>query len=432
MKKPLNPLAVELNKTLSQGQSVITSLLSERGLRAYFPHHGILGQGAEAKGTEINATIGTAKEDDGSPLCYSILKDKYSLPKQVFLYAPSFGVMALRKRWSEMQLEKNPSLDGKTISLPVVTSALTHALFLAGQLVVGHGEKVIIPDLFWDNYDLIFTEAFGGTFSTYKTFTGKHFNVAGLKRRLLEKGEKKIVVLNFPNNPTGYTPTEEEADAIRDAFMEAADKGKKIVVIIDDAYFGLVYEKGVYRESIFAKLCDLNENILAIKLDGPTKEDYVWGFRVGFITFGMKGATKEQLKALEDKAAGLVRGTISSSSNIAQELLLLAYNDPDYAGEKSLKYSTLEHRYLTIKKILKTHKEYKETFTAMPFNSGYFMCIRPNGVDAEVLREHLIKKYNTGTIVLDGLIRVAFSSVPTEKLEKLFKNIDSAIRDLKE
>lgn len=430
MNKPLNVLAEKLNSTLSENGCTIASLLSERGLRAYFPYHGILGQGAEAKGAEINATLGTAKEDDGSPLCFDCLKERLDVPPAAFLYAPSFGQADLRKRWSALLDAKNPSLKGVPRSLPVVTTALTHALFLAGQLVVNRGDKVIIPDLFWDNYDLIFSEAFGASFNTFPTFSGRRFNVSGLKRKLLSKGEKKIVVLNFPNNPTGYTPTEAEAEAIRDAFLEAAQAGKKIAAIIDDAYFGLVFEKGVYRESIFAKLADLHENILAIKLDGATKEDYVWGFRVGFVTFGMKGATPAQLKALEDKAGGLVRSTISSSSNIAQALLAAAYDDPRYGDEKAAKFATLQHRYATIKAILRKHREYAASFKAMPCNSGYFMCVKPLGADAEAVRRQLIEKYSTGTIMLGGLIRIAFSSVPTEKLEKLFANIDAAIRDL--
>ncbi len=431
MNIPLNPLAQELNNSLSENGCIVTSLLSERGLRAYFPHHGILGQGADAKGTQINATIGTAKEDDGSPLCLDCLKNRLLISSESFLYAPSFGMPALRKQWHEMLTQKNPLLKGKSYSLPVVTNALTHAIFLAAQLVVGRGEKVIIPDLYWDNYELIFTEAFGATFSTFRTFSGRHFNVAGLKKKLLGKGEKKIVLLNFPNNPTGYTPTEEEAYAIRDAFLEATKAGKKIVAILDDAYFGLVYEKGIFRESVFALLADLSENLLAVKLDAATKEDYVWGFRTGFITFAMKGLNEKQLKALEDKAAGLVRGTISSSGNVSQQLLISAYGDDCYEAQKQEKHETLALRYRTIKSILRRHSEYKETFKTMPFNSGYFMCIKPIGVDPEELRKHLIEKYKTGTIMLDGLIRLAFSCVPTEKLEQLFANVDAAIRDLR-
>jgi hypothetical protein len=67
----------------------------------------------------------------------------------------------------------------------------------------------------------------------------------------------------------------------------------------------------------------------------------------------------------------------------------------------------------------------------MPFNSGYFMCVRPKGVDAETVRRHLIEKYSTGTIVLSGLLRIAFSTVPKVKLATLFANIASAIKDLR-
>ena len=67
----------------------------------------------------------------------------------------------------------------------------------------------------------------------------------------------------------------------------------------------------------------------------------------------------------------------------------------------------------------------------MPFNSGYFMCVRPIDVDAEALRRHLIEKYSCGTIVLSGLVRLAFSTIPTAKLAGLFQHVSDAIDDLR-
>jgi hypothetical protein len=67
----------------------------------------------------------------------------------------------------------------------------------------------------------------------------------------------------------------------------------------------------------------------------------------------------------------------------------------------------------------------------MPFNSGYFMCVKPVGVEAEPVRRRLIADYQTGTIVLGGLLRLAFSSVPLERLEALFANLDAAVRAAK-
>ena len=67
----------------------------------------------------------------------------------------------------------------------------------------------------------------------------------------------------------------------------------------------------------------------------------------------------------------------------------------------------------------------------MPFNSGYFMCVKPLGVDAEKVRKQLVAKYSTGTIMLSGLIRLAFSTIPTAKLAKLFANVNAAIGEVR-
>jgi aspartate/methionine/tyrosine aminotransferase len=252
-----------------------------------------------------------------------------------------------------------------------------------------------------------------------------------MEAALKAEGDKKILILNFPNNPTGYTATEADVPRIVAAVKAAADAGKKIVVILDDAYFGLVYEAGVHRESLFADFAALSENVLAVKLDGATKEDYVWGLRVGFISFAFKGATAEQLKALEAKAAGNVRSGVSNISSLGQHLAAAAFADPGYARQKKEKFDVLYARYREIRRILADHPEYADAFEAMPFNSGYFMCVKPRGVAAEAVRQRLIAGYSTGTIVLSGLIRLSFSTVSAANLPRLFANVYAAINDLK-
>ena len=422
----MNALAKQLNTTLGP----IADMLSPAGKRLYFPYGGILGQGAEAKTCGINATIGMAFEEDGSPLVMKCFADRLNLDRTAFLYAGSFGNPALRETWKKLQVKKNPSLKGVAYSNPVVTNALTHGLRIAAELFAGKGDKVVIPDLYWDNYSLIFEEACGATIETFNTFKDGALDAAALKKALLGAGEKKIVILNFPNNPTGYTATLADAPKIVAAVKDAAKAGKKVVVVLDDAYFGLVYEKGIHGESLFAEFATLDPNVLAVKLDGCTKEDYVWGLRVGFITFAFKGATPEQLKALEAKAAGNVRSCVSNITSIGQNIALAALSDKDYAKQKREKYNVLKGRYTTIRRLLKKNPAWAKAFEVMPFNSGYFMCVKPIGVDAEKVRRHLIEKYSTGTIVLSGLIRLAFSTVPSEKLPTLFANVAAAIVDL--
>ena len=423
----MNKLAKQLNETLGSA----AEFLSDEGKRMFFPYGGILGQGAEAKACAINATIGMAFEEDGSPLVMECFSKNSNLDKKAFLYAGSFGLLPLREAWRELELKKNPSLKGKKFSLPVVTNALTHGLRITAELFADNGDEVVVPDLFWDNYALIFGDACGAKVTTFNTFKKGCFDAAALKAALLAPGEKKILILNFPNNPTGYTATVADAKKIVAAVKAAARAGKRIVVVLDDAYFGLVYEKGIHEESLFAEFSDLDRNVLAVKLDGTTKEDYVWGLRVGFISFAFKGATDEQLKALAAKAAGNVRSCISNASSIGQHLALAAYADKGYQKQKREKYNVLKARYVEIRRILKRHPEYAKAFEVMPFNSGYFMCVKPIGVDAEAVRKQLIAKYSTGTIMLSGLIRLAFSTIPKAKLATLFANVAAAVNDLR-
>ena len=423
----MNKLAIGLNKALGSA----AEFLSKAGKRMYFPYGGILGQSGEAKGCEINATIGMAFEEDGSPLVMKCFGDNLKLDKKAFLYAGSFGLPKLREQWKEMEFKKNPSLKGVKFSNPVVTNALTQGIRIVAELFADTADELVCPDLFWDNYELIFQDAVGCKVRHFNTFKKGAFDAEAMKKALLAPGQKKILILNFPNNPTGYTATIEDAKKIVAAVKAAAKAGKKIVIVCDDAYFGLVYEKGIHGESLFAEFATLDKNVLAVKLDGTTKEDYVWGLRVGFISFAFKGATDEQLKALEAKAAGNVRSCISNSSSIGQHLAIAAFADKGYAKQKKEKYAVLKARYLEIRKILKAHPEYAKNFEAMPFNSGYFMCVKPISVDAEKVRKQLIAKYSTGTIVLSGLIRLAFSTIPKAKLAKLFANVNAAISDLK-
>ena len=423
----MNKLAIGLNKALGSA----AEFLSKAGKRMYFPYGGILGQSGEAKGCEINATIGMAFEEDGSPLVMKCFGDNLKLDKKAFLYAGSFGLPKLREQWKEMEFKKNPSLKGVKFSNPVVTNALTHGIRIVAELFADTADELVCPDLFWDNYELIFQDAVGCKVRHFNTFKKGAFDAEAMKKALLAPGQKKILILNFPNNPTGYTATIEDAKKIVAAVKAAAKAGKKIVIVCDDAYFGLVYEKGIHGESLFAEFATLDKNVLAVKLDGTTKEDYVWGLRVGFISFAFKGAMDEQLKALEAKAAGNVRSCISNSSSIGQHLAIAAFADKGYAKQKKEKYAVLKARYLEIRKILKAHPEYAKNFEAMPFNSGYFMCVKPIGVDAEKVRKQLIAKYSTGAIVLSGLIRLAFSTIPKAKLAKLFANVNAAISDLK-
>ena len=422
--------AITLNEVIQKSNPSVFELLSERGKNIFFPKLGILAQSAQAKGKEINATIGEAVEDDGHPMHLAELGQLVNLPDAlVFPYAPSFGKPDLRNTWKSFIYKKNPSLGETLISMPIATNGITHGISISSYLFVDEGDTVIVPDLYWENYSLIFENNYLGKIENFPLFYEGGFNHTELAQKM-EKAEGKIIlVLNFPNNPSGYTPLISEIDGLVDLIAIEAAKGKKVVVMIDDAYFGLVYEKEVYTESIFTRLATLHENVLALKLDGATKEDYVWGFRVGFITYGVKGGTAGLYEALENKTAGAVRGNISNISHLSQSLLQKVYASENYDQSKLEKFDILHARYEKIKQVLENPK-YKRYFSALPFNSGYFMCIElRGGLKAEEVRKILLEKYSTGVIVFGNLIRIAFSAVPESKISQLIENIHLACQD---
>jgi len=429
----MNPQAEALNEIITGENPAVLDMLSTRGKNIFFPKKGILGQTAEAKGKKFNATIGAAIEDDGSPMRLSSLEKLVNLdPANVFPYAPSPGKPGMRRTWKELIFDKNPSITNKEISMPLVTNALTHALSICGYMFLNGGDELIVSDLYWGNYNLIFANAYNAKIEKFQLFNDKSFHVESFRETMMKsKPTKKVVILNFPNNPTGYTPTVNEVQEIVNILKSSAESGNKIVVIIDDAYFGLVYENDIEKESIFARLANLHDNLLAVKVDGPTKEDYVWGFRTGFLTYAIKGGTRKLYEALEAKTGGAIRGSISNASHLSQSLLFEAYNSPTYKEEKLSKFNTMISRYKAVKESLK-NEEYNEYFTPYPFNSGYFMCLKlAGGIDGEKLRKHLLDKYSTGIINMNNVIRLAFSAVAAKDIPLVFENIYNACKEVK-
>ena len=434
----MNPLARELNEELEKNAPDLLGMLSAVGRELFFPK-GILSQSAEAKqkAHRLNATIGIATEGGRTMRLDSVASAICDIPpRQSLTYAPSFGIPELRQAWKAEMVQKNPSLAGKTVSLPVVTSGITHAIALFADLWIDPGDVVILPDMFWGNYNLILTVRKGARLSRYSLFAesgGLDLDAfeAGVRAEA-EKRRKIAVLLNFPQNPSGYSPTEAEGERIVEILVAAAQAGARVLAVTDDSYFGLFYEEETLKESLFARLCNRHPRLLAVKLDGATKENYVWGLRIGFITHGatVAGDAGAVYDALERKTAGAVRGNISNASHLGQSIVLRSMGSPAYEAEKAAKFDIMQRRARRVKEVLADAK-YTDAWDVYPFNSGYFMCLRLKTVDAETLRVHLLDKYGIGLIALGGgNLRVAFSCLEESSIRELFDAVLQGVRDL--
>ncbi|HEX9814661.1 MAG TPA: aminotransferase class I/II-fold pyridoxal phosphate-dependent enzyme [Myxococcota bacterium] len=436
----IHPLAKSLNERLEAASPEILAMLSSMGRRLYFPK-GILSQSAEAKqkATRFNATIGIATEGGGPMHLASAAKHLVDIePAEAFTYAPPAGQLALRERWRGKLLAENPSLRDKRISLPVVTSAITHGLSLVGDLFVEPGDRIVIPDKLWGNYRLTYEVQRGAEIATYPFFAEGGFNAEGFARAMADNAagrDKLIAVLNFPNNPTGYMPTSAEGNALIAALIAQAEAGTRLVAVFDDAYFGLFYHLGApsMTESLFAMAANRHPNLLAIKLDGATKELFVWGLRCGFITLGPGRAetADEVADVLDAKLRGAIRGGISNISQLSQSIVRKVLESPTVDAERAQKLETLKARAERVYEVA-NEPRFADSWDVYPFNSGYFMCVAVKGVEAEKVRLQLLDTYGVGVIAAGPTdIRVAFSCLEVGEVEPLFEDLHKAIQDMR-
>ena len=204
----LNPIAIELNDRIRDTAPSVFALLSELGKRIYLPK-GILSQTAEAntKAHRFNATRAIALED-GDMMHLAVSREQVPelTLESVYGYAPVLGQPELRDAWRTHLLKENPSLAEATLSLPIVTSGMTHGFSLISELFVDSGDPLVLPDKIWGNYRLIFQTKAGAAIQTYPFFNATSgFNTHDFRETLTNTtSEKLLILLNFPHNPTGY------------------------------------------------------------------------------------------------------------------------------------------------------------------------------------------------------------------------------------
>ena len=194
----------------------------------------------------------------------------FSLQKGHTHYSPNAGFAELRVEISRY-LKRGYNLDYNPKNQVLVTVGGSEGIDLALRSLVGPGDEVIIPEPSFVAYKpcAIFT---GATPVIINLRVEDQFR---LKPEALEKAitkKTKVLILPFPNNPTGAIMTKEDLDGIVKVL-----KDKDIVVLSDEIYSELNYEKG--HVSI-ASYPEMKEKTLVI--NGFSKAYAMTGWRLGY------------------------------------------------------------------------------------------------------------------------------------------------------
>jgi len=194
----------------------------------------------------------------------------YSLEQGHTHYASNAGFIELRVEISKY-LDLNYNLKYDPISQIVVTVGGSEAIDIALRALVGPGDEVVIPEPSFVAYKGC--TAFTG--ATSKIIELKAENEFKLTAKQLEEAitsKTKVVVIPFPNNPTGAIMTKEELEPLVQVL-----KNKDVVVISDEIYAELTY--GGKHFSI-ASFPEMKEKTIII--NGFSKAYAMTGWRLGY------------------------------------------------------------------------------------------------------------------------------------------------------
>ncbi len=444
--------------------------LSELGKRIYLPQGVFYWAGRAKKEAEIMGTLGSAFgyekdfiEGGTSEWVPCYLEDIKNYTKlninEIVPYPKISGLEDLKTIWKNWIIEK--SLINKTIekerlnrlenyiSTPVITSGLTNGIFFCCSLLLNSGDYIISPNKRWGNYDNIIENLLGAKIKSFEFFIKSKFNVQGLKDAIYEVSkiqEKIVLILGFPNNPTGYIPKKEELEEIINVLRLAQkDISKPIIVLVDDAYEPYIYSNNVINRSIFYDLHDLEEDIIPIKIDGITKEFLMYGGRIGFVTIGLKPSwvnSEEELDILKteinNKLSGLIRTTISNSNRFYQSLIINLFKDVGIDGlikKRDKVKALLKARYEKINAELRKIKN--SDISVDPNAGGFFVFVNlnPKKFRANDFADHLLKKYKVGVIPIEkpndniNGIRIAYCSIDLTQITEFVNRINLALVD---
>ena len=195
----------------------------------------------------------------------------YSLEKGRTYYTSNSGLIELRNECSKyMQRKYNVHYDPEEEIL--ITVGGSEAIDLMIRTVVEPGDEVLIPEPSFVCYKPC-TNIAGGVPVIIETKEEDNFKLTPelLKEKITDK--TKLLVLPFPNNPTGAIMEREDLEAIAEVL-----RGTDIMVLSDEIYAELQYSTNAHTP--FSKIDGMRERTVVI--NGFSKAFAMTGWRLGY------------------------------------------------------------------------------------------------------------------------------------------------------
>ena len=362
--------------------------------------------------SELEGVISLGVGEPDFPTPWAVRKTAIkTLEKGKTVYTANSGLIELRQAISaylnrRFKLEYNPKNE------MIVTVGGSEAIDLGIRALIRPGDEVLIVEPCFVCYGPL-VELAGGIPVPIETKEEDNFKLTAkaLKEKITEK--TKVLILPYPNNPTGAVMKREDLEPIAEVLRET-----NIIVISDEIYCELTYG---FEHTSIAALDGMRERTLLI--NGFSKSYAMTGWRLGYVA-GPVPIISQMLK--------LHQYAIMCSPTVSQYAAITALNECDDEVKKMAAEYDLRRKLCV------------DGFNRMglscfnPEGAFYvFPSIKSTGLSSEEFCTRLVNEYKVAVVPGnafgksgEGYVRVSYAYSIKHIIEAL-KRIEMFIDSLK-
>ncbi|MBN2484095.1 MAG: pyridoxal phosphate-dependent aminotransferase [Candidatus Omnitrophica bacterium] len=325
-------------------------------------------------------------------------------------YTPSSGAPELKAGIVE-KLQNENSL-GYTPENILVTTGAKFSVFLGIFALIEKDSEIILPEPYWVSYPEMAKIA-GAKVRTLPTHRENGFKIDPKKLAAAITARSKLIILNYPSNPTGVTYTESELKALWDVI-----KDSNLWVLSDEIYEHILFDKRTHTS--FAALNKEAYN-RTITVNGFSKCFSMTGWRLGYIAAPVK---------FVQEASKMIDHTTSGANSIAQKAACVALaKGQEWTGH--IKKIFQERRDLLFESL----SGHPSLSPLKPQGTFYLFCdISQSGLSAYDFASRLLDTHSVAVIPsegfgIEGYIRISFAT-STEQIKEGARRIKEFMDNL--
>lgn len=313
-----------------------------------------------------------------------------TLEKGKTVYTANSGLMELRKTICGY-IKRKIGIEYQPESELIITVGGSEGIDLGIRALINPGDEVLIVEPCFVCYAPI-VELTGGVAVPIETTeeTGFKLTAEAVKSKITDK--TKLLILPFPNNPTGAIMTKEDLEPIAEVI-----RGTDILVLSDEIYSELTYEG---KHFSITQLEGMQERTLLV--NGFSKAFAMTGWRLGYVA-GPAPIIKQMLK--------IHQYAIMCAPTVSQYAAITAMTSCDGEVEKMKNEYNIRRRWLVnaLNEIGLTCFDPKGAFYVFP-------SIKSTGLTSQQFCEELLYKHNVAVVPGDafgasgeGYIRISYA-----------------------